>query len=402
MVAMTLDDATIDLIHAAMDLPGDPARHRVVCAMSGGVDSSVAAALLKCAGYDVLGITLQLYDHGEAVRRKGACCAGQDIHDARRVAARLAIPHYILDFESRFQEAVVDDFVQSYLAGHTPIPCVQCNRTVKFADLLSRAQDLGASALATGHYVTSTRRGDGHRAMLTPADMNRDQSYFLFATTQQQLNFLRFPLGGLTKPETRRLAGELGLTVADKPDSQDICFVPEGRYAEVVARHAPHAVQPGAIVDREGKRIGDHRGIVNFTVGQRKGLGIAGVEPLYVLALDAARREVVAGPREALLQREFLLRDVNWLGDRPLDQSEHPVLVKIRSAHPASAATLRRSGGAATVSLMEGAYGIAPGQACVFYDRSGSGARVLGGGFIAPSRPQGATQALSEPIFAVK
>ena len=288
---MQLDHAILDAVHAAMGLGGNPGDHRVVVAMSGGVDSSVVAALLKLAGYDVVGITLQLYDHGEAMRRKGACCAGQDIHDARRVAAAFDIPHYVLDFENRFQDAVIDDFVSSYLAGETPIPCVNCNQTVKFADLLQRARDLDASALVTGHYIESRARGDGsgHRDLFTPADMARDQSYFLFATTQEQVDFLRFPLGGLPKAETRRIATELGLVVADKPDSQDICFVPDGRYADVILRLRPDAAEPGDMSHLDGRVLGRHEGIIHYTIGQRRGLGIAEGEPLYVVKVDAAR-----------------------------------------------------------------------------------------------------------------
>ncbi|MFW6077084.1 MAG: tRNA 2-thiouridine(34) synthase MnmA, partial [Hyphomicrobiales bacterium] len=283
-------------IRSEMDLPGDPAETRVVVAMSGGVDSSVVAGLLKAAGYDVVGITLQLYDHGAATSQSRTCCAGRDIHDARRVASRLGIPHYVLDFESRFRQQVMDDFADSYLAGETPVPCVRCNQTVKFADLFDRAQALGAAALATGHYVRSTARpGTAHRDLLTPADTARDQSYFLFATTQAQVDYLRFPLGGFTKTEVRAFAGDLGLTVADKPDSQDICFVPQGRYGDVISRLRPGAAEPGDIVDVEGRVLGHHEGIVHFTVGQRRGLGLSVGEPRYVVRLDAERRQVVVG-----------------------------------------------------------------------------------------------------------
>ena len=297
---MTIGQSLIDGVRETVGLPGDPAAIRVVCAMSGGVDSTVTAALLKQAGFDVVGITLQLYDHGEAVRRKGACCAGQDIHDARRAAAQLGIPHYVLDFESRFKTAVIDEFVSGYLAGETPIPCVTCNRTVKFADLLQRSRDLDAAALATGHYVESRARADGssHRDMFTPADLARDQSYFLFATTQPQLDYLRFPLGTLTKTETRAIAQSLGLAVADKPDSQDICFVPDGRYADLILKLRPDGAEPGDIVHLDGRVLGRHDGIIHFTIGQRRGLGVAGGEPLYVVRIDAARRLVIVGPRE--------------------------------------------------------------------------------------------------------
>jgi tRNA-specific 2-thiouridylase len=384
---LQLDDETIAAVRAAMDLPGDPAQHRVVAAMSGGVDSSVVAGLLKAAGYNVLGITLQLYDHGEAIRRKGACCAGQDIHDARRVAAALDIPHYVLDFESRFKQAVMDDFADSYLRGETPIPCVRCNQTVKFSDLLERTADLGASALATGHYVTSAARKDGHRALLTPADMARDQSYFLFATTQAQLDLLRFPLGGLVKSETRKLAAAMGLEIADKPDSQDICFVPEGKYADVITRLRPEAAEPGDVVDEQGRVLGQHQGIIHFTVGQRRGLGLSGSgEPLYVLRIDAPKRRVVAGPKASLAQRQVPLKDVNWLGEAALtDGLRRDVFVKIRSARPAVAAELRVDAGQASIWLGAAEAAISPGQACVFYAGEGAGAAVLGGGFITRS-----------------
>ena len=383
--ALQLKDELLARVRASLDLPGDPASHRVVVAMSGGVDSSVAAGLVAAAGYQTLGITLQLYDHGEAIAKKGACCAGQDIHDARRVAAHLGIAHYVLDFESRFQEAVIDDFADSYLGGETPIPCVRCNQTVKFSDLLERAEELGASALVTGHYVESVARGNGHRIMRTPQDMARDQSYFLFATTQKQLDLLRFPLGQLTKPEVRELADAMGLEVAAKPDSQDICFVPNGNYADVILKLRPEAGEPGDIVDETGKVLGQHRGIVHYTVGQRRGLGLSGTgEPLYVLAIDAPNRRVVAGPREALARREVPLKDVNWLGEAGLEEGARlPVHVKIRSAKPAVAGELRVLQGQASVWLHEAENAISPGQACVFYAGEGPEQEVLGGGFIA-------------------
>ena len=387
---MKLDQKILDAVHAAMGLGGSPAHHRVVVAMSGGVDSSVVAALLKVAGYDVVGITLQLYDHGEAIRRKGACCAGQDIHDARRVAAGFDIPHYILDFESRFKDAVINDFVAGYLAGETPIPCVKCNQTVKFADLLQRAKDLDATALVTGHYIESRSRGYGskHRDLFTPADMARDQSYFLFATTQEQIDFLRFPLGALPKAETRRIAGELGLMVADKPDSQDICFVPEGRYADVILRLRPDAAEPGDILHMDGRVLGRHEGILHYTIGQRRGLGISDTEPLYVIKVDAAKKQVVVGPREALRQNDIRIANLNWLGHNNLDHAGQPVFAKIRSTRPPVEAALRQGPEGTVVSIAEGEYGVSPGQACVLYDGMGAGARVLGGGFIASAIPR--------------
>ncbi len=379
-----IGQSLIDGVRETVGLAGDPSAIRVVCAMSGGVDSTVTAALLKQAGFDVVGITLQLYDHGEAVRRKGACCAGQDIHDARRAASEIGIPHYVLDFESRFKEAVIDSFVESYLGGETPIPCVTCNQTVKFADLLTRSQDLDAAVLATGHYVESRARGDGsaRRDMFTPADLSRDQSYFLFATTQPQLDYLRFPLGTLTKAETRAIAAELDLAVADKPDSQDICFVPDGDYAALIRKLRPEGVEPGEIVDLEGRVLGRHEGIVHYTIGQRRGLGIAGAEPLYVAKIDAKARRVIVGPREALRQEDIRVTDLNWLG-APLTAEPAPVFAKIRSARPPVPADIRQDAQGPVVTIRGGEYGVSPGQACVLYAGEGPGQLVLGGGFIA-------------------
>ncbi len=346
--------------------------------MSGGVDSAVTAALLVEEGFEVVGITLQLYDHGAATGRKGACCAGQDIHDAARVAERLGIAHYVLDYERRFRDSVIEDFADAYVRGETPIPCVRCNERVKFRDLLGTARDLGADALATGHYARRVAGSNGpelHRA----SDPGRDQSYFLFATTRAQLDFLRFPLGALEKSATRDLARRFDLPVAEKPDSQDICFVPQGDYAAIVEKLRPGAAEPGEVVDEAGRVLGSHPGVIHFTVGQRKGLGIGGGEPLHVLRLEPATRRVVVGPRAALGRRRVAIAGVNWLAPPPAAESIE-VAVKLRSAQPPLPARLTLDGeGGGAVDLAEPAFGVAPGQACVVYD----GTRLLGGGWIA-------------------
>lgn len=389
----------------SLDLPGRPGDNRIVVAMSGGVDSSVVAGLLAREGYDVVGMTLQLYDHGAAVHRKGACCAGQDIHDARRVAEKLGIPHYVLDYEARFREAVINPFAESYIAGETPIPCVACNQTVKFADLLATAKELGAAALATGHYVRSAlaNPATGRRALYRAADASRDQSWFLFATTQAQLDFLRFPLGGIDKARTREIAAELGLEIATKPDSQDICFVPQGKYSNIIEKLNPQAGEAGEIVHLDGRVLGNHEGIIHYTIGQRRGIGVATGEPVYVVHLDRERRRVVIGPKEALETRRVHLRDVNWLGDTPLEDlpaEGFHILAKVRSTRPPVPARLFAGADGVYVDLVDGEAGVAPGQACVFFADEDEESRVLGGGFIARAQRSEATEAALASLAA--
>ena len=379
---------TTALLSSGLDAPrldlGVPAGARVVVAMSGGVDSSVTAALVKHSGYDAVGVTLQLYDHGLAIQKKGACCAGQDIKDARAVADRLGIPHYVLDYEDRFSASVMEDFADTYLAGATPIPCVRCNERVKFRDLLDVARDLGGAAMATGHYIRRVD-GPGGPELRRARDASRDQSYFLFSTTRAQLDFLRFPLGDMPKDEVRRIAAALDLTVAAKPDSQDICFVPEGKYAAVVERLRPGAAEPGEIVHIDGTVMGTHPGVIHYTVGQRRGLGVATGEPLFVVRLDAANRRVIVGPREALMVKRIRLKETSWLGDGSFDDAARQgarLAVKVRSTRPPAPARLAFDGAPAVV-LDTPEEGVAPGQACVFYSPEAGHDRVFGGGWIA-------------------
>lgn len=360
-----------------------PSETRVVVAMSGGVDSSVVAAQLAEEGYDVVGVTLQLYDHGAALAKKGACCAGRDIHDARRVAEEMNFPHYVLDYENIFKDAVMDEFAESYLGGATPVPCIRCNERVKFKDLLETAKDLEADCMATGHYIQ--RKIGAHGPELHSAeDSNRDQSYFLFSTTPEQLSYLRFPLGHLpSKEATRALAQKYGLPVADKPDSQDICFVPDGDYAKVIEKLRPGAAEPGNIVHADGRILGTHEGVIHYTIGQRRGLGIGGLsEPLYVVKLDVDKKEVVVGPKDMLATRNIPIKEINWLGDTAFEAvAEREILVKVRSTRPPRPAILRaKPGGFAEVELLSAEEGVSSGQACVFYEEGST--RILGGGWI--------------------
>ncbi|MGR3374116.1 MAG: tRNA 2-thiouridine(34) synthase MnmA [Pseudooceanicola nanhaiensis] len=360
-----------------------PSETRVVVAMSGGVDSSVVAAMLAEEGYDVVGVTLQLYDHGAALAKKGACCAGLDIHDARRVAEEMGFPHYVLDYENIFKDAVIDEFADSYLAGATPVPCIRCNERVKFKDLLETAKDLDADCMATGHYI-QRKVGDAGAELHCAEDANRDQSYFLFSTTPDQLEYLRFPLGHLpSKDATRKLAARYGLAVADKPDSQDICFVPNGNYASVIEKLRPGAAEPGQIVHADGRVLGEHEGVIHYTIGQRRGLGIGGLsEPLYVVKLDVDAKQVIVGPKEMLATRVVPVREINWLGDEAFtSRDEWHVSVKVRSTRPPREAIIRPiSETEAEVELLTAEEGVSPGQACVFYETGGS--RILGGGWI--------------------
>ncbi len=384
-MAPPVSDVLDRALAAARAAVGLPVGARVVAAMSGGVDSTVAAAVLARAGYDVVGVTLQLYDHGAAVKKAGACCAGQDIRDARQAAERIGVPHYVLDYESRFRQDVIEDFADAYLRGETPVPCIRCNQTVKFRDLVEVAKELGADAMATGHYVRRREGGAGpelHRAR----DPSRDQSYFLFATTPQQLAYLRFPLGDLPKSEVRAAAAALGLSVADKPDSQDICFVPEGKYSTLIDKLRPNAAGAGEIVHLDGRVLGRHDGVSRYTVGQRRGLNVAVGDPLFVVKLDPSAKRVIVGPREALLTRALTLNEINWLGDQPSLEAaaelQLPVLARVRSTRDPALARLAIEDGRPAVVFDGAEEGVSPGQACVLYDADAP-SRLLGGGFIA-------------------
>lgn len=392
-----MTDTKLNSTLNSMGFAKAPEDTRIVVAMSGGVDSSVAAGILAKEGYDVIGITLQLYDHGAAIQRAGSCCAGQDIEDAQRVSEALGIPHYVLDYEKRFRDAVINPFMDAYIAGETPVPCISCNQTVKFADLLATAKDLGADALATGHYIRSDTNSEAssnasgqHRAMFRPVDHERDQSYFLFATTQEQLDYIRFPLGDMPKSEVRELAEEMGLIVAQKQDSQDICFVPQGRYSDVVEKLRPGTGRKGTITHLDGRDLGTHDGILNYTIGQRRGIGVAVGEPIFVLYIDARTDSVIVGPREALDTKKLILRDLNWLGDTNLEEIPSEGLslfAKVRSTRPPAPVTLHydKATEEVSVTLHQSEDGVASGQACVFYSAIGNEARVYGGGFVQAS-----------------
>jgi tRNA-uridine 2-sulfurtransferase len=380
---MTAPAALLPSPEALFQLAAPLAGKRVVVAMSGGVDSSVVAALAARSGAETIGVTLQLYDHGAALKKQGACCAGQDIHDARRVAEALGIPHYVLDYESRFRQQVMEDFADTYLKGSTPIPCVRCNQTVKFKDLLATARDLGADCMATGHYIRRTVE-DGVAKLTRAADPDRDQSYFLFATTREQLDFLRFPLGGMKKPDVRRAASALGLQVAAKPDSQDICFVPAGKYSDIVEKLRPGASAPGDIVHMDGRVMGRHEGVIRYTIGQRRGLGVATGEPLFVTKLDAPNGRVIVGPREALLTSALAIGESNWLGEGSLADAcaaGVPALARVRSTRAPVPGRMTLVDGMPGFVFDTPEEGVAPGQACVLY-AAPDGASVLGGGFI--------------------
>ena len=356
-----------------------PKKTKVVVAMSGGVDSSVVAGLMKDEGYNVTGITLKLYNDSKASKEGRQCCAGQDIIDAKRVSEHLNINHKILFYQKKFKEEVIDSFIDSYVAGETPIPCVQCNQTVKFRDLFKYAKDLNADALVTGHYVTRLQN-NGIANMYRAKDVNRDQSYFLFSTTQEQLDYLRFPLGEIEKEETRNIANRLSLNVADKPDSQDICFVPNGDYSSVIKKFRPESFKAGDILDLSGKKLGEHEGVINYTIGQRKGIKISNIDPLYVINIDAEKNRIIVGPKESLIIQNLQLRDLNLLGSKK--DFDQIIFIKVRSTGKLLKAKIKINNKAANVEIIDGEAGISPGQACVFYSKDDYGDKLLGGGWI--------------------
>jgi len=365
-------------------VPDNKKRKRVVVAMSGGVDSSVAAAVCAKQGYDVIGVTLQLYKNDVVGKKKGSCCAGQDIYDAKKVADRIGIKHYVLDYEEQFKSEVIDDFTNSYANGLTPIPCVRCNEKIKFRDLYQTAKQLGASTLITGHYV-SNKFMNGERALFRARDSSKDQSYFMFTLKKEQLDFIRFPLGDLTKEQTREIARELDLSIAEKPDSQDICFVQEGRYTNLINKLLPKSTTKGNIVNMSGEVVGEHDGIVNFTIGQRRGIGYASGIPNYVIDIDSQSLNVMIGPKECLGVNQIILDEVNWLGPNEIfskAEYETPIFVKVRSTSDPVEAKLSKKNNQILVELKNPEYGVAPGQACVFYDSIKPISRILGGGWI--------------------
>ena len=366
----------------SIGLDKDPKDTKVVIAMSGGVDSSTVAGIMKKEGYNIIGVTLKLYDDNKESKNTKQCCTGQDIMDAKRVAQKLDINHKIFYYQSKFKESVVDNFVESYLNGETPIPCVQCNKTVKFNDLFQESKNLNADALITGHYVKSLTKNNTTN-MYRAVDESRDQSYFLFNTTREQLNYLRFPLGGMLKSETREIAKELGLNVADKPDSQDICFVPNGDYVSVIEKIRPDAFKKGNIKSSDGKVLGVHNGIVNFTIGQRRGIKIAAKDPLYVINIDPKKNEIIVGPKIELLKKDIILRDLNLLADKKDFDKE--IFVKVRSTGKLIRSKLNIKDKFAHLNLFDDEFGISPGQACVFYSKDKYGDKVLGGGWISKS-----------------